>query len=71
MNWIILLYIAVGFIRVGYDFFQPYHNQPGYIARRNWIMIAFYIFFWPFLLVISGDIHYFKIWIKRKFNKGS
>ncbi|MBA7685342.1 hypothetical protein ES703_93765 [subsurface metagenome] len=66
--WIIIgIYLLVGLIRVGYDFIQPYHNQPEYIAAKRWMAIFLFILFWPYLVIVSGDIHYLIMKIKNKF----
>jgi len=55
--WIIIaIYLLVGLIRVGYDFMQPYYNQPAYVAEKKWFLIILFVFFWPFLLIVSGDV---------------
>jgi len=63
ITWLVILYVAIGVLRVGYDFFRPDYNQPLYISQRMWHRIIFYCLLWPYLLVSSGDIHYLKLWL--------
>ena len=67
--WLVIGYFLIGIIRVGYDFIQPPLNQPRYIADRQWFRILTWIIFWPILLWVSMDIHYFFRFIKRLFEK--
>jgi hypothetical protein len=65
--WIAVgLYLLVGLLRVGSDFFaQPYFNRPLYVAERQWGRIIVYILFWPWLVIVSSDIYYFFVALKR------
>ena len=70
--WIAVgVYFLIGLLRVGSDFFaQPYFNRPAYVAQRQWGRIILYTLFWPWLVIVSGDIHYLFLALKRFVNKG-
>ena len=61
----VILYILIGVIRVGYDFIQPYFNQPRYIYEMRWDLIILYTFLWPILMYSSGDFYYFWQYLKK------
>ena len=64
---IVIAYLLIGIVRVGYDFFQPPYNQPRYTYEKRWARIILYIFLWPVLMYTSLDYFYFWQYLKKRF----
>lgn len=61
----IIIYIFIGIVRVGHDFIQPPINQPMYIRAKLWRYIILCVLFWPVLMYITMDLHYFCQYFKK------
>jgi len=46
----VVIYLAIGVLRVGADFAQPMYNQPDYVRRGPALRVLSFILLWPLLI---------------------
>ena len=47
----VVIYIAIGVIRVISDYRQPRHNQPDYVRHPRWWFTLLVVIGWPILII--------------------